>query len=371
MNASHQKTLTVGLVVILAGACHPGGGNDPAEAAAAREAALAPRDVRMITPEVREERPSINLVGEIRPFDSVAVSPEVAGRVEAVRAEVGDRVREGQPLAEIDRATFKIYLDQSEADLAAARANLELASKELERKRDLLADQTIAQATFDQAKATYDLTAARAAAAEAARDLARRNWERSVMRAPAAGVITQRSVVAGQWTDVGQMLFELAIGDTVKVIARVPSAWAPRLSGLEGFDFTVSSVGRSRHAKLYTIEPVVNESSRSFEVVGLAPNPGGELRPGMFAQVTLESPETLRSLWLPAAAVATSDMSQVMTVEDGVIIMHRVQVGRRSDGSVEVVEGIEEGQQVVAEVGGLHRGAPVRIVGHGDDDTSA
>lgn len=372
MKARHRLYLTVGLMAALAGACHPGGGSDdPAAAAAAREAALAPRDVRLTTPEVREERPTIQLVGEIRAFDSVAVSPEVAGRVEAVRAEVGDRVREEQPLAEIDRATFKIYLNQSEAELAAARANLDLASKELERKRDLLTDQTIAQATFDQAKSTYDLALARVAAAESARDLAQRNWDRSVLRAPAAGVITQREVVAGQWTDVGQRLFELAIGDTVKVIARVPSAWAPRLSGLEGFDFTVAKMGGSQRARLYTIEPAVDQSSRSFEVVGVAPNQGGELRAGMFAEVTLESPETLRSLWLPATAVATSDMSQVMTVADGEIVVHRVQIGRRSDGSIEIVEGLEEDQPVVADVAGLHRGAPVRVVGENAYDASS
>lgn len=371
MNARHRTCLSVGLITSLVVACHPGGGStDPAEAETARQAALAPREVRLVLPELREERPSIKVVGEIRTFDSVEVSPEVAGRVDAVRAEVGDRVRAGQPLAEVDRATFKIYLDQSEAELAAARANLDLATKELERKRDLLADSTIAQATFDQAKATYDLAVARGAAAAAARDLAQRNWERSIMRAPAAGVITERIVVAGQWTDVGQKLFELAIGDTVKVVARVPSAWAPRLAGLDGFDFTVASTDRSKHAKLYSIDPVVNESSRSFEVVGVTPNPTGDLRPGMFAEVTLESPETIHSLWLPASAVSTSDMSQVMTVADGAIALHRVQIGRRSDGFIEIVDGLEEGDPVVADVAGLHRGASVTIVGEGSDPSS-
>ena len=371
MKAHHRTCLAVGLMASVVVACHPGSDGDAGEAAAAREAALAPREVRLVKPEVREERPEISVVGEIRAFDTVSVSPEVAGKVESVRVEVGDRVRGGEPLVEIDRATFKIYLAQAEAELAAARANLDLATKELDRKRDLLADRTIAQATFDQAQANHDLAVARTAAAEAARDLAQRNWERSVVRAPAAGVITQRSVAAGQWTDVGQHLFELAVGDSVKVAARVPAAWAPRLGGLEGFDFIVAPSGSRRHAKLYSIDPVVNESSRSFEVVGLAANRDGELRPGMFADVALQSPETLRSLWLPASAVATSDMSQVMTVDDGEITLHRVQVGRRADGRVEIVDGLAEDQAVVADVAGLHRGAPVTVVGEATDATSS
>lgn len=362
MKLRHRSIATLGLLALTV-ACHPGGRDtDLDEVEATRKAALEPREVRLVMPEVREEQPSIELVGEVRAFDTVAVSPEVAGKVDQVHVEVGDRVRSGQPLAEIDRATFKIYLDQAQADLAAAHANLELAAKELERKRDLLSDKTIAQATFDQAAATHDLAVARVAAAEAARDLAARNWERSVLRAPAAGVITSRSVVAGQWADVGQQLFRLAIGDTVKVAARVPAAWASRLSGLEGFDFEVTGSDRGRHAKLYSIDPVVSESSRSFEVVGVASNPDGALRPGMFADVTLRSPEVRRSVWLPSSAVATSDMSQVMTVSDGAIELHRVQVGRRSDGAVEIIDGIQADQPVVADVAGLHRGAPVTVV---------
>jgi RND family efflux transporter MFP subunit len=366
MSMKVGRLTTIPVLALSLIACHPGGGDDVSAAAAAREAALAPREVRLITAEVREERPTLELVGEVRPFDSIDVSPEVSGKVDAVHAEVGDRVRRDQPLAEVDRATYKIYLQQAEAELAAARANLDFATKELERKRDLLSDETIAQATFDQAKASYDLAAARVSAAEAASSLAQRNWERSVVRAPAAGSITQRMVVAGQWTDIGQPMFRLAVGGKVKVAARVPASWAPRLSGLEGFDFSVGASDQIRNARLYSVDPVVNESSRSFEVVGVANNTDGALRPGMFANISLAAPEVERSLWLPVSAVATSDMSQVMLVEDGAIRVHRVQIGRRVDGRMEIVDGLAEDQSVVADVSGLNRGAKVRIV---DDST--
>ncbi len=362
MTARRHPTTPLILLTLAMTACHGGGDGDPAEASATREAALAPREVQLVTAEVEEEQPSLQLVGEVRAFDTVSVSPEVAGTIDAVRVEVGDRVRAGQPLAEVDRSTFKIHLQQAEANLAAANANLELAEKALERKKDLLSDQTIAQATFDQAKAAFDLAAAQVMGAEAARDLARRNWEKSVVRAPAAGSITARHVVSGQWNDVGQTLFELAVGDTVKVAARVPATWAPKLGGLEGFNFTVGASPTEHHAKLYSVDPVVSESSRSFEVVGVAKNTNGSLRPGMFANVVLESPEPTRSLWLPVTSISTSDMAQVMIVEDDAITVHRVQVGRRVDGRIEIVSGLSADQSVVANVAGLNRGIPVRIV---------
>jgi RND family efflux transporter MFP subunit len=274
---------------------------------------------------------------------------------------VGDHVDAGTPLAEVDRATFQIYLQQAEANLAAARADLALAEKELERKRDLRSDETISQAAFDQASATRDQAAARLAAAEAALALAQRNFDRSVVRAPAAGAITQRHVVAGQWSDVGAGLFELAIGGKVKVAARVPEAWARKLAGLETFSFRVGVAGTPRTARVYSVQPAVEEASRSFEIVGTAAN-DGTMKPGMFANVTLESPTAEASLWLPALAIATSDLPQVLMVDNGTIVFRKIQTGRRVDGSIEVVDGLAAGEKVVADVSGLTRGLPVTVV---------
>jgi membrane fusion protein (multidrug efflux system) len=341
--------------------CHGSDNDDPAAAAETLERALAPREVKLVSPEVREERPSVQLVGEIRAFDTVTISSEVGGKVDRVLVEVGDRVAGGTPLVEVDRNTFRIYLQQAEANLAAANADLELAEKDIERKRDLRSDETIPQSAFDQAQAGYDLAVARVAAASAARDLAQRNYERSVIRAPAAGAITQRMVVAGQWADVGAGLLNLAVGDKIKVSARVPEVWAPELAGLESFTFTVGVTAPVHSAKLYSVEPVVEEASRSFEIVGTAAN-DGSIKPGMFANVTLESPTARQTLWLPATAVATSDLFQVLIVEDGAIAYRKVRIGRRADGLIEIVDGLSADEQVVEDVSGLTRGIPVRVI---------
>jgi membrane fusion protein (multidrug efflux system) len=347
-------------VTLLAG-CHGGDGDDPAAAAETLERALAPREVQLVRPEVREERPSVQLVGEVRAFDTVIVSSEVTGKVDSVLVEVGDRVSAGTPLAEVDRDTFRIYQQQAEANLAAADADLALAGKDLERKRDLRSDETIPQSAFDQAQAAYDLATARAAAASASLDLARRNSDRSVIRAPAAGAITLRLVVAGQWAEVGVGLFDLAVGDRIKVSARVPEAWAPKLAGLEEFTFTVGVSGPVRTAKLYSVQPVVEQASRSFEIVGTAAN-DGSIKPGMFANVVLEAPTVKQTLWLPAAAVATSDLPQVLMVEDGAIAFRTIRIGRRDDGLIEIADGLSPNEAVIADVSGLSRGIPVTVV---------
>ncbi len=342
--------------------CHGADGEDPATSAQKLEQALAPREVTLVTPEVREEQPSIDLVGDIRPFDTVTISSEVAGKVDRVLVEVGDRVAAGTALAEVDRETHLILLDQARANRAAAAADLELATKELERKRDLRSDETIPQSELDRAVAGHELATANFAAAEAAVALAERNYDRSVVRAPAAGAITKRHAVAGQWAEIGAGLLELAIGNRVKVAARVPSRWAPVLAGLETFSFAIGTAEQPRTASVYSVQPVVEEASRSFELVGTAAN-DGSMKPGMFANLTLVSPTAERALWLPVSAISTSDLSQVLMVEDGRIVFRKVRIGRRADGMVEIVDGLAVDERVIADVSGLSRDIPVTVVG--------
>ena len=346
--------LTLGL-----SACHPGGSEDPAAARETLDRNLEPRKVTEIVPEVREERPSVALVGEIRAFDTVRISSEVAGRVERVDVEVGDKVSKGQPLLSVDRRTFELRLRQAEARIQAAKADLELARRELERKEDLVSDKTIPQAAFDQAQARHDLAAAALLEAVASRDLAQHDYEVSVIRAPAAGAVTGRTVVAGQWADVGQDLMEIALGAKVKIVARVPSHWVMALQGLDGFDFTIGSNQPPRRARLYSIDPVVQEASRSFEVVGTASADG--LKPGMFTNVTLEAPEVVQTLWLPVSAILTSDTPKVYMAQNGRIAVRRIQTGLRDDGMIEVVSGLDEGERVIADVAGLSRDLPVQV----------
>jgi membrane fusion protein (multidrug efflux system) len=357
----HTTLIVLLLPVLVLTACHGGGDGPDVDAIRSTvETTLEPRDVTLFDVEVREERQQVSLVGEVRAFDTVTIAAEVSGRIEAVEVEIGDRVNAGQTLVQIDRDTYRLRLEAAQADLAAARAELELAERDLERKRDLRSDNTIPQAAFDQAKASYDLATARVAAATSAVELARTDAERSTVTAPADGAVTARMAVRGGWTDVGMGLVELATGDQVKVAARVPSHWVPYLQNLAGFDFTVRPDDPPRHAKLYSVDPVISEASRSFEVVGTAPAAG--LKPGLFANITLTSPEAVTTLWIPRSAVVASDTPRVLFAVDGVAEPRAVQTGRRDNGMVEVTTGLQPGERIITDVAGLSRGLPVNVM---------
>jgi multidrug efflux pump subunit AcrA (membrane-fusion protein) len=83
----------------------------------------------------------------------------------------------------------------------------------------------------------------------------------------------------------------------------------------------------------------------------------------MFANVKLTSPDSRRTLWLPSSAVATSDLPQVLMVEDDHVVYRKVQIGRRDNGTLEIVSGLDEGEQVIKNVAGLTRGLPVKVIG--------
>ena len=116
--------LTLGLA-----ACHSDNSEDPAIAREKLDRNLEPRTVSEIEPEIREERPTVALVGEVRAFDTVQISSEVAGRVEKVNVEVGDTVSKGEALFSMDRRTFELRLRQAEARVQAAKADLDLARR--------------------------------------------------------------------------------------------------------------------------------------------------------------------------------------------------------------------------------------------------
>jgi multidrug efflux pump subunit AcrA (membrane-fusion protein) len=140
-----------------------------------------------------------------------------------------------------------------------------------------------------------------------------------------------------------------------------------QLAGLGQFSFTVGVSGPTYTAKLYSVQPVVEHASRSFEIVGTAAN-DGSIKPGMFANVVLQAPTVKQTLWLPATAVSTSDLSQVLMVEDDAIVYRKVRIGRRDDGLIEISDGLAADERVILEVKGLSRGLPVTIVGGADDE---
>ena len=147
-------------------------------------------------------------VGTLRADESVIVRPEVAGEIEKVHFQEGERVAAGQVLFTLDDALVR-------ADLNEANANLENARRAYKRATELAQKQLIAGADLDTTRAELDVNQARAASA-------RTHLDKTVIRAPFAGVTGLRNVSAGDYVNVGQELVQLVRLDPIELDLRAP-----------------------------------------------------------------------------------------------------------------------------------------------------
>jgi membrane fusion protein (multidrug efflux system) len=179
--------------------------------------------------------------------------------------------------------------------------------------------------------------------------------ERSTVRAPFAGVVGQRFVSAGDYVTSATRLLTLQTVDPQRAVIEVPERHAVRLRRGQTVEFTVAAEpGRIFRAQVDFIDPVVQDANRTIVVKGRARNADGVLRPGMFIEARLATATRADAVVVPEDAIQPLRTANVVwAVADGKASRRVVQLGTRSAGFVEVLNGVEAGELVV--VGGLER----------------
>jgi len=320
---------------------------------------LAPRQVAVARPQARQVSETAEAIGSLTPFVEAAVGADVEGVVTETLVEVGRRVASGDPLADIDRATFELRVAQADSGLAQAQAQAELAAKELARKRQLLEDRTISQATFDTFAAQAKLADAGVGAARAARDLAARDFAKSRLTAPIAGVVAARLVDRGDRVGVGDVLFRIAETARLKLVFALPEGYAGRVGELAAVSFTAAGGGEAREATRWAIAPVVDAASRTVECTFVVDNRHGRVPAGASARVRATFPGATTRWVVPRTALTLEELPRVYEVVDGIARPRIVEVGNVTDTEVEIISGIDASTSVIADAAGIFDGVPV------------
>lgn len=319
----------------------PGAGGPP------RGAAVEVAKVRTAT--VRDE---IGAVGTLQPDEFVTISPEIEGRIAEILMDEGTPVEAGQPLVRLDDAIYRAELAQAQADLTLARSNYERA--------DTLARQRSGtQLARDEALAAFQ-------SAEAAFDLARTRLDKTTIRAPFPGVLGLRSVSPGEFVERGAALVTLQSLDPLKVDFRVPETFLTAVRIGQQVAITVDALGgRAFAGEIYAADPQLDVEGRAIRLRARIPNPGGELRPGLFARVTIIAEERESALLVPESAIVPQGGRRfVYRLEGDKVARVEVRLGKRQAGEVEVIEGLRPGDVVVtAGQQRLREGAAVEVVG--------
>ena len=335
----------------------------PAGAPGAQKGGGALPTVTVISPGRRQVGRSVTATGSLAARRDMPVGvPGEGGQVVRVLVEPGQWVNRGQVLATIDRSVQTQEAAQLSASIQVAQADLRLAQQNLDRSQRLVARGFVSRADIDRLTATRDAAAARVRVAQAQLGGARARIGRLDIRAPAAGLVLDRNIEAGQVVSGGsQPVFRIAEGGQMELLARLPQDELARVS--VGVPATVTPVGSSQsfQGQVWQVSPIIDAATRQGEARIAIPY-SRELRPGGFAQAVIEFGSSVSPM-LPDSAVQSDDRGNYVYIIDqnDTVVRRDIRIGDVSDQGITIVEGLNGDERIVESAGAfLNPGQKVR-----------
>jgi membrane fusion protein (multidrug efflux system) len=395
MRFSRAATSIAGLALLLVCSCSGFRRN---------AAASSPRAVSAHVYTVAEEtaRRRVQAVGSLYPLEESTLSAQVEGSVSEVLADVGDAVREGQPLIQLDERELKFEVERQLGVVRQVRAQLgigpsdsppsdphQLASVQkaeadlfdaqgkYNRAEALFKDSLVSQQQFDEAasrlhsaQASYDLALqevqrlkALLVSSEASEHLAEKKLGDATIRAPYHGSVKSRDVHPGEYLKVQSPVMVLVRTDRLRARLAVPERWAGWVKQGAMVDLHVEAFpSEVFQGKITRINPVVSQDSRTFEAEAIIENRETRLKPGFFVQASVPSEKDDRTIFVPEAAVNYRyGVYKVFLLVGNRVSEHQIRPAGQSEDErgrrFEVAEGLKAGDRVaVAASGELHDG---------------
>ncbi len=314
----------------------------------------------------------------------------VAGRVAEVHVELGDFVKQGQPLVTLDPSEFKLMVAQAEAQLAQARSAVGLAPEApleslvaensppvrqervvwdesktaLDRAKQLRQQNAIAQGEYDLAAVAERVAEARySSALNATREkialigvrqvelaVAKQRLADSVSYAPFDGFIQERSIAPGAYVNVGTPLLSMVRNHPLWFRGTLPERIAAGLQPGLKITITADAFEHPIEAVVDRVSPMVDQQSRAITFEARIDNTDNQLRAGLFAEAEVVLDPNSEALLIPATAVSQfAGAEKVWKVVDGLSRQHEIITGTERDGWVPVIDGLVAGDVLLAD----------------------
>ena len=337
----------------------------------AHRAEVAARAVRVTRAELRPMERTLQVVGTLSAHEETTVAAQVAGQIEKYRVDLGDQVNAGQELALIDTTAYEALARQSDANLAKAIASATNAIQNLKRIQDLQKEKIASGSDLDQAVAESDQAQAEVRSVAAADAITRLNVERSRVKSPFDGAVAERIASPGAYAAVGTPIVRVVKTDPLRLRLEVPERESLQVRAGQAVRVKVEGDTNVYAGTLARVAPALRESSRVLMVEADVPT-RGNLRPGLFARAEIIVNAGEPALSLPTSTlVVFAGLEKVVLVADGKALEKTIVTGRRGDGWVEIVSGLDAGQVVVLEPTGLRTGQPVTVATPSGEQTAA
>jgi RND family efflux transporter MFP subunit len=322
----------------------------------------------------------IMVVGNLIGAATVEVVPKVSGRLQGVTVRLGDRVRKGQTLAQVEDREIREQVRQAEASFEVARAtvrqreaDLKFAQTALDRSRSLFSRNLLPRQTLDDAEA-------RSQAAEAQLDLARAQFNQSqarldelritlgntVIASPVDGFVAKRNLDPGAFASQNSPVVSVVDLSTVRMVANLIERDAKRVhDGTEAGVEVDAYPGERFKGHVARVAPVFDPATRTAEMEIEVPNPEGRLKPGMYARVNLTVGIRENALVVPRNAVVDIEGKRgVFVPQQNRAAFRAVQTGLQDENRVEITHGLQDGSHVITTGAlALRDGDPIQMLG--------
>lgn len=315
--------------------------------AAQKAEPATPAEVTVVTATETIATMENEVVGTIEAVQRATISAKVTGTIAEMPVVLGATVKQGDLLVKLNAAEISARLAQAETATAQAKRNLE-------RERRLLTKNASTRETVNAQEDAYQL--AKSAQAEA-----RTMLSYITIRAPFSGMVSSKLANAGDLATVGTPLLVLENTDVLQAVAAVPEAQLLTIKPGDSLQVRIPASNISTTGKVAEIAPVADAISRSAVVkLNLAPSPS--LRPGQFLRVILPGPSS-KTLLVPETALSVfGQMERIFVVDNNTIRMRLVRTGLHRDGKIEILTGLNPGEQVVVQAANTLRDGQPAIV---------
>lgn len=320
--------------------------------------------------EVKKQKISEKLfyTGLIEAWKKINITPDLGGKIAKIHVEEGDRIKEGQLLAELDTRAVRLQLEQARAALAVAEANYTDAQRNMDRMERLRGEKAVSDQQYEKIKLGYEAAEAQVQQARAAVNLASYSLDVSLMKAPFSGVVASKNAEVGDVINPMMGGFSPTSGvltlmdfSRVKTEIDVSHQDIIRIKKGQPAQLRVMALpDRVFQGYVSLVNITADPLTKKFKVEVEIDNPDLILRPNTFGEVTLEVSTHEDALVIPQKAVLEN--KYVFLARENKAERKEVTLGLQNAELVEVLNGLKEGDLVIVEGNyGLEDGAEIDI----------
>ena len=323
---------------------------------------LAPSDV--VTVKTVNLSQGLEISGALKAVNSATIKARVSGELQGLTVREGDLVKAGQVVARVNAGEYALRVKQAQEQADAARAQIDIAQRQFDNNRALVAQGFISKTALDTSSSNLVAAQANHKAAMASVEVARKSVDDTVLRSPISGIVSQRLAQPGERIGVDARVLEVVDLSRIELEAAISAADSVGVMVGQQAQLQIEGASQTLAARVVRINPSAQAGSRSVLVYLAIANPAG-LRQGLFAQGTLGTAQ--RSvLAVPVSAVRTDKPSPyVQTIEGNKVVQRTVELGPRGDTGGEAmvgITGVAENLSVIrGSVGALRAGTAVKF----------